>query len=121
MALTNFSCSTEKDAILNKGYHNMTARFNGYFNAGLIIDESLKSYRNSYPEDYEKVIPLDIYPGQEDASGLFPELDDAIERCETVIVRHSMPNPQVVKNKDKENCRWIDDNWLVIGLSLIHI
>jgi len=32
------ACSTEKDAALNVGYHNMTARFNGYFNAGEIID-----------------------------------------------------------------------------------
>lgn len=109
------SCSTEKEALLNKGYHNMTARYNGYYNAGVIIDDALQSYRNDYQENYEIIIPLDLYPGVEDASGLFPDMDDAIERCEKVIVRHSMPNPQRVKNKSEEHCRWIDDNWLVIG------
>ncbi len=109
------SCSTEKDALLNKGYHNMTARYNGYYNAGVIINEALESYRIGYQEDYSKVIPLDLYPKGEDASAMFPQLEDAIARCSKVVVRHSMPNPAVIKNKKNENCRWIDDNWLVIG------
>lgn len=109
------ACSTEKDAIINKGYHNMTARYNGYYNAGVIIDESLDSYRNGFTENYNDIIPIDLYPTAEDAPNLYPELEDAIERCSKVIVRHSMPNPQRVKNKKNENCRWIDDNWLVIG------
>jgi tetratricopeptide (TPR) repeat protein len=109
------SCSTEKDAFLNKGYHNMTARYNGYYNAGVIINEALESYRTGYQEDYSKVIPLDLYPKGEDASAMFPQLEDAIARCSKVVVRHSMPNPAIIKNKKNENCRWIDDNWLVIG------
>ena len=93
----------------------MTARYNGYYNAGVIINEALESYRSGYQEDYSKVIPLDLYPKGEDASAMFPQLEDAIERCSKVVVRHSMPNPAVIKNKKNENCRWIDDNWLVIG------
>ncbi len=109
------SCSTEKDALLNKGYHNMTARYNGYYNAGVIIKEGLESYRTAYQEDYNQLLPLDLYPSNEDVANLTPDLEDAIERCSKVIVRHSMPNPQNVRNKKVENCRWIDDNWLVIG------
>jgi hypothetical protein len=109
------SCSTEKDALINKGYHNMSARYNGYYNAGVIIDEMLDGYRESYQEDYVDVIPLDLYPTELDAPNVFPELEDAIERCSKVIVRHSMPNPELVKNKSNENCKWIDDNWLVVG------
>ncbi len=108
-------CSTEKDALLNKGYHNMTARYNGYYNARVIIDESLEAYRLSYDDNYNKILPLDVYPSEEDAPSLYPQMDVAIEKCETVILRHSMPNPLEVKNKEVENCRWIDDNWLVIA------
>lgn len=93
----------------------MTARYNGYYNAGVIIDEALQGYRDSYQEDYTTIIPLDLYPTEEDVPNLFPELEDAIERCSKVIVRHSMPSPQAVTNKSSEHCRWIDDNWLVIG------
>lgn len=93
----------------------MTARYNGYYNAGVLISESLESYRTSYQEDYNRLLPLDLYPSEEDVANMTPELEDAIERCSKVIVRHSMPNPQNVRNKKVENCRWIDDNWLVIG------
>lgn len=93
----------------------MTARYNGYYNARVIINEELTGYRAKYQEDYTKIIPLDLYPTAEDAPNLFPALDDAIERCSKVVVRHSMPSPEAVKNKKNENCRWIDDNWLVIG------
>ena len=109
------SCSTEKDALLNKGYHNMTARYNGYYNAGVIIDEALFNFRDGYQEDYTQILPLNLYPNDEEVAGMVPNLEDAIERCSKVVVRHSMPNPQTVKNKKNENCRWIDDNWLVIG------
>lgn len=109
------SCSTEKDALLNKGYHNMTARYNGYYNARVIIGEMLDGYREGYQEDYIDIIPLDLYPTEVDVPNMYPELEDAIERCSKVIVRHSMPNPELVKNKSDENCRWIDDNWLVVG------
>ena len=110
-------CSTEKDAALNVGYHNMTARFNGYFNAGEIIDQSVLSYRDKYKNDYSELLDLQIYPTEKDASGLFPDMDKAIEKCSKVIYRHSMPDPNVVTRKEEENCRWIDDNWLLIGQS----
>ena len=109
------SCSTEKDAAINRGYHNMTARFNGYYNAGVIIEEAIAAYRNTSTEDYYKLLPLELYPSEKDAPGLYPDMDKAIEKCERVILRHSMPNPAITKNKDKELCRWIDDNWLVIA------
>lgn len=116
MLLLIASCSTEKDAALNKGYHNMTARFNGYYNANVIIDETLESYRMSFHDDYtKKTVPLIVYPTKEDATSLNPQLDEAIAKCEKVILRHSMPNPARTKNKSEEHCRWIDDNWLVIA------
>lgn len=108
------SCSTEKDVALNRGYHNMTARFNGYYNAGVVIQTSLDAYRNAFPDAYHKLLPLEIYPTEKDAAGLFPEMDRGIEKCERVILRHSMPM-QAKKKKDEELCRWIDDNWLVIA------
>ena len=108
------SCSTEKDAPVNVGYHNMTARYNGYFNARMIIQESLEGYRNGAVEDYTHLLPLDLYPTQEDVSKIQDKYETAQEKCEKVIHRHSMPNSQT-RNKNEENCRWIDDNWFVLG------
>ena len=111
------SCSTEKDAALNVGYHNMTARYNGYFNAGEIIDQSIESYRNGIKDDYSDLLELQVFPKEEDVTSIFPDMDLAIEKCSKVIYRHSMPDPKVVTNKEEENCRWIDDNWFLIGKS----
>lgn len=110
-------CSTEKDAALNVGYHNMTARFNGYFNAGEIIKQSVFTFRDSYKDDFTEIIDLQVYPTEKEATSLFPDMDRAIEKCSKVIYRHSMPNPNVVSRKEVENCKWIDDNWLLIGQS----
>jgi len=111
------SCSTEKDALINKGYHNMNARYNGYFNAGEVMREALDGYRIAAKEDYTKILPLELYPDADAASGLFPQMDVAIEKCSKVIYKHAMPSPEKVRDKDEEHCRWIDDNWLVIGQS----
>jgi len=109
------SCSTEKDALINKGYHNMNARYNGYFNAGEVMRESLTGFRTGAKEDYTKILPLELYPDVDQASGLFPQMDVAIEKCSKVIYKHAMPSAEKVRNKDVEHCKWIDDNWLVIG------
>lgn len=111
------SCSTEKDALINKGYHNMNARYNGYFNAGEVMRESLTGFRNAAKEDYTKILPLELYPDADQASGLFPQMDVAIDKCSKVIYKHAMPSIEKVRDKDVEHCKWIDDNWLVIGQS----
>jgi len=109
------SCSTEKDAALNRGYHNMTSRYNGYFNARVLMDEALESYRASAAEDYTKILPLDLYPSKEEVPSIQEPYETAFEKCEKVIFRHSMPTSAGTKNKSVEHCRWIDDNWFVIG------
>ena len=110
------TCSTEKDALINVGYHNMTARFNGYFNARVLMDEALESYRQGTKEDYTKILPIELYPSQEDVSKIQEPYETALEKCEKVILRHSMPSSSNSKNKSVEHCRWIDDNWFVIGM-----
>lgn len=107
-------CSTEKDAALNIGYHNMTARYNGYYNARDIMNETLENYRAAANEDYTKILPLDLYPPKEDIPLIQEKYELAFEKCENVIYRHSMPSSQT-RNKGEEHCRWIDDNWFVIG------
>ncbi|MEX1000744.1 MAG: tetratricopeptide repeat protein [Crocinitomicaceae bacterium] len=109
------NCSTEKDALINVGYHNMTARYNGYFNARILMDESLTNYREGVAEDYNEILPLELYPSKEDVPTIKEKYETAQEKCEKVILRHSMPNTQNSKNKSVEHCRWIDDNWFLIG------
>lgn len=114
---THWGCSTEKNKGINRGYHNMTSRYNGYFNANEIIRESLKTYRDAYKEDYTKILPIYVYADEKTASTLYPNMDKAISKTSVVIDKHSMPNPKKSGKKDKKEewCKWIDNNWLVMG------
>ncbi|MCT4582630.1 MAG: tetratricopeptide repeat protein [Flavobacteriales bacterium] len=109
------SCSTEKDAWINRTYHNTTAHYNGYFNAGEIIKETMTDFELNRQENYAEIIPLFIYANDEESKAFYSPMDTAVSKCETVIARNSMPKQKVGQFKNVEWCKWIDDNWLVIG------
>ncbi|MCB9195612.1 MAG: hypothetical protein H6600_05955 [Flavobacteriales bacterium] len=111
------SCSTEKDAWLNKTYHNVTAHYNGYWNAKELIKESMTNFESNYAENYDQILPVFIYPNEEESKNFKAPMDTAIKKCETVIFKHQMPEKKVGQFKKTEWCAWIDDNWLVIGES----
>ena len=110
-------CSTEKDAWLNRTYHNTTAKYNGYFNAGEIIKEAMTNYSETRTENYNVIIPIYEYADEIGSKSLYAPMDTAAAKCETVIGRHSMPSAKKGQFRKTEWCRWIDNNWLVIGQS----
>ena len=61
-----FACSTDKDAFVNRSYHGMTAKYNGYFNANELINNSLSTYKTNFKEDYYSILPVEIFPLQQD-------------------------------------------------------
>ena len=113
--ITLFSCSTEKDAWINRSYHNTTAHYNGYFNAGEIIRETMSEFELARKEDYSKIIPVFVYANDEESKAMYSPMDTAVSKCETVIARNSMPKEKVGQFKNEEWCKWIDDNWFVVG------
>ncbi len=115
-----WGCSTEKDAWLNRTFHNTTARYNGYFNANELIKEALFTYEESYKEDYTRIIPIYIYADDVGSKSLYPAMDTAIKKCATVINKHSMPEKKEGEHAKTEWCKWIDDNWMVIGQAHFH-
>lgn len=110
-----FSCSTEKNKFFNRSFHNINARYNGYFNAGELIKESLIDFHAANKDDYTKILPVFIIPDDEKSKSLYAPMDKAISKTSVVIKKHSMPDPEKKANKRDEWCKWIDDNWLVMG------
>ena len=113
-------CSTEKDKRLNKFYHNTTAYYNGYFNAREIIKVSHKEYSRSVPEDFTLLIPVNRYPNEEESKSFFPEMNRAIDKTSTVISKHAMPNVKKGRDAKEEYGKWMDENWLVMGISYFY-
>jgi len=117
LLLIAIGCSTEKNAWPNRAFHNMTAHYNGYFNAGEIIKESMFDFREKRKDDFTKILPVYELPNEEESKALYAPMDTAAKKCETVISRNSMPNEKKGQSKHEEWCKWIDDNWLIIGES----
>ncbi len=110
-------CSTEKNTAVNRFYHNTTAYYNGYFNAREIIKEKNKEFEKTRAEDYQKILPINRYPNEEESKGWFPDMDLAIEKTSKVITKHAMPREKVAKYARTEYGKWMDENWLVVGQS----
>jgi tetratricopeptide (TPR) repeat protein len=110
-------CSTEKNKIINRSYHGMTARYNGYFNANELMRIALTSYRTSLKEDFYTILPIEPLPNETEVLGMYPSIDTAIAKCTKVIQNHSMPSFDDPSKKKVEYNAWIDENWTAVGIS----
>lgn len=107
------SCSTKKNTVVSRWYHNTTSRFNGYFYADLIIHETAQRWEKDHKDDYTRILPIFIYPDNKSAKTYYPDMDKSIKKSSLVIQRHT-----ITDKKGREipgAVKWIDDNYLVLG------
>lgn len=105
------SCSTRKDAFLNRTFHGLVTRDNSWFNANTKLQETVADMQKAYVDDYDQVLPIFVVGTEDQAKSIVPTMEECIEKCATVIDRNSMEFDGKEKNK------WIDDAWFVIGQS----
>ncbi len=108
------SCSTKKKSWVNRQYHNTTAKFNGYFNGNESVRLGVKKLHEKHIDDFTDI--LSVYPTGDlkKAKKTHSYMDKAIKKGSIVIQRHSM------KIKGKEYCKWIDDNYFMVGKSYFY-
>ncbi len=99
------SCSSTKKkgetGKFGRFYHNLTAKYNGYFNANEILKESFVVLEESNDDNYDQI--LNLYAFQPaDPKSATAELDRAIEKAGTVISLH-------------RPSKWVDDCYLLLG------
>ena len=114
IALLFHACSTEKDAAMNRFYHQTTTKYNGLFNANELIQDAMKGYLVMRQEDFTEILPVEPLPDEESALAMYPALDTAVSKCVTVLGKHSMPAAGG-RSKKQEFNKWIDRVWLKIG------
>jgi len=120
------ACSTKKNTRTTRAYHNLTARYNVYFNG----NESLKTgnikLKKTYQEDYSRIIPVFRYEDKAVASLVASEMDRTIKKCAKTIKSHSITAKPEIKGKNisakdqkflvqPEYCKWIDNAYLLMG------
>lgn len=100
------SCTVHKNkedqSFLSKLYHNTTARYNGYFNADLLMQESMAALTQEYVETYDTILPVYPYMANPNVENQYNTLDKVIEKVTTVSSLHRQSH-------------WLDDNYLMLG------
>ncbi len=86
---------------LGRAYHNTTAKYNGYFNANELMQESLLAIDQSYKFNYNSILPVFTYNASENVDAEKPKLDKAIEKVSVVISSHRVSH-------------WTDDCYLLL-------
>jgi len=92
----------EKDGPIKKLYHNVTAHYNAYFNADVLINESTVSLSEQYPDNYTKILPVFDYVAADNPQAVAGNLDEAIKKVTVVVNLHPESN-------------WSDDCYLLAG------
>ncbi len=109
-------CKTNKNTIVHRAFHDLTARFNGYYYATESIKEGEEKIRTAYKYDYDRLLPVFLVPDKEAAKATFPEFDKAIKKSSTCIQRHTIKDKKTGAEITSAG-HWIDNNWNVIGIS----
>ena len=92
-------CSTQKDAVLNKWYHQLNTKYNGLFYAQEHLKTGVKKITESHQDNYKDIIPINQYGTLKDAQAAQSSLDQAIEKSTLAIKKHSMDIGGTEKNK----------------------
>ena len=108
------SCSTKKKAWTNRQFHNTLAKYNGYFNGRESLKLGIKKLHSSQVDDYTAILPVFPESNLKKEKKSHTYMDKAIKKGSIVIQRHS------IKIKGKEYCKWIDDNYLMVGISYFY-
>jgi len=108
LALTT-SCSTNRDKWLNRNWHSMNTRYNGYYYGDMAIDEAFVELAKTNKDNYNAVIQVYRYGDKNSAQAVNPLTDRVLVKGTNMIKKHSM----LINGKQKN--KWIDDCYLFMG------
>lgn len=101
---------------MHRNWHNMNARYNGYFLAKENSKEAIKKVELEHKDDFTKELPLFIYPTSQTVKSDTGAFNKVIDRATSTINRHA-----IVSEKGKVEianaCKWIDENYTLIGIA----
>ena len=118
-------CSTKKNTPASRAYHNVSARYNVYFNAKESLKSGLQRIDKSIPDDYTRTLPIFKSTLPEAAKVATSEMELAIAKCNKLIAIHSITKSPRRKTNNSERYKkfaskgeyneWIDDSYILMG------
>lgn len=86
---------------LSKFYHNTTAKYNGYFNANELLEETILRLNQNHKDNYAQLLPIFPYNAVENVDAEKSNLDKIIQKASIDITLH-------------KKSRWADDCYLLL-------
>jgi tetratricopeptide (TPR) repeat protein len=113
------SCSTKKNTLVHRFWHNMNTRFNGLFNSTESIKEGEYKIRTAHKDNFDDLLPVFVVPeSDEEAKKTYPEFDRAIKKASLMIQRHAIKEKGSSAETTKHGAnKWIDNCWINIGIA----
>ncbi len=120
-------CSTKKNTVVTRNYHNITSYYNIYFNALDAYQVGVKKAQTSFKDNYNNLLPLFQFSTREAARSMLPDMDKAYKKCSKLVTIHSLKaKPKMKKGglrtereraffKKNEYNKWVDDSFLLMG------
>jgi tetratricopeptide (TPR) repeat protein len=119
------SCSTKKNTLTTRAYHNLSARYNVYFNAMESFKAGLQRIDQAIPDDYTRTLPVFKSTLPEAAKSATSEMELAITKCNKLISLHSITKSPPRKSNNSERYKkfasrgeyneWVDDSYVLMG------
>lgn len=125
--VTLSSCSTKKNTMVNRTYHNVTSYYNVYYNGNDAFKAGVKKIDDSYKENYSLLLPIFRFSNNDAVREAFGDMNRAIEKGSKCIRKHSItekPKRKEGSSRDKKDksfydqkqfVKWIDNAYLLIG------
>ncbi len=125
-------CTTQKNTVITRTYHNITARYNILFNGNVSFQKGLKKIDDSFKDEYAEILPVFTYCDKELAKTVSPDMDRTIKKGTKLIALHSITVKPKLKDNTalsqkkrifynrKEFNKWVDDNYLLMGKAYFH-
>jgi tetratricopeptide (TPR) repeat protein len=102
-----FGCSSQKDAVMNRAFHNLAAHYNGYYYANEEVTKVEKAYQKAMKDDYNRILRLYPKLDSAQAKGFEKELQEAIKMASLAIQYH-------------QNSKWVDDSYILVGRARLY-
>jgi TolA-binding protein len=107
-------CSTSKNTFPNRAYHNVTCKYNVYWNGNQAMKDAEKELAKLSKDNYTATLPIYNYPDKSELGPCLSHLDRTIEKSSKAIHKHSM------MFKGKEYVKTIDDAYFLMAKSYFY-
>ncbi|MDR1755363.1 MAG: hypothetical protein LBR65_00140 [Culturomica sp.] len=97
-------CSTKKNNFFTRQYHELTTRYNVYFNGNEALKGGVEKMERNHREDYTNLLPVFVSNDERTRALCQSDMNYAIEKAVKAIDEHSITvKPKRRRNKDSKN------------------